>query len=730
MKTIAVLVAAFAGIEAYAGHSVVTNEGSVVFRNDVREQIVVTDSYLAADGITSLAFYPTASYKLQPLFPATYTGGTLIGSGQLYISRADAVGPGTITISNLASVIVNDHDTVFNQKVVFSPDRSYIAGLNARVTLTSVGSVGTPSRIRLGRSGAGAASAATLALDGTDSEAVGRIYTSGNLDLTLDGGTVKVKTGAETPFFKSATAADTAKAKISLSGVAFDAEEGVDTYLGLVPEFLREFKTNVLETAEIANGSFEENASGWEIDKTANNQWSGVQSNGATFDTSGDIQWTTTDGVKYLMLRVAQKLRRTITVPSSGKWRVAFKRGCRPGNEGYSLGMTTVVKFGDAGTTVFPAILSLDACHPFKRFETDIMELQAGEYILEVSLQSAEPISINKSMNFDAFKLEKVEIVEVSGTLVKTGAGVLRMSGLDDGRVSVKDGKLSFESGVVSNSRVDVEGGMLELVDGVLGDGSVVSVASGSTLTLSETGGEELIANGSFEIGGSQVNYVAKNPTGWSGAREKETNFNESGFGLQGNGGDITPEKDEGPYTSHGTFTAYLREHCSLSQKVNVAEAGMYRFTFMKACRSRLYSNTMPLYVLVDGKEVMVSGTSEKYVYLPFSVEFALGSGEHEIKFVTGEPKTRESEGAMLLIDDVHLRQVKPQRDINAGTVEMAAGSTLHLGNRNRFRIRNFTVGGKAVTGGRAAAEAAGVTVMGAGKVRFGEPGGMLIIAR
>jgi hypothetical protein len=84
----------------------------------------------------------------------------------------------------------------------------------------------------------------------------------------------------------------------------------------------------------------------------------------------------------------------------------------------------------------------------------------------------------------------------------------------------------------------------------------------------------------------------------------------------------------------------------------------------------------------------------------------------------------------MLLIDDVHLRQIKSQRDIDAGVIEMAAGSMLHLGNRNRFRIRNFTVGGKAVTGGRAAAEAAGVTVTGAGKVRFGEPGGMLIIAR
>jgi autotransporter-associated beta strand protein len=430
------------------------------------------------------------------------------------------------------------------------------------------------------------------------------------------------------------------------------------------------------------------------------------------------------------MLRVAQKLYRKITVPSDGKWRVVFKRGCRPGDNFYSLFMPTVVKVGSDMITTFPAIGSKDARHPFERFETDIMELQAGEYTLEVSLPLENYDDKNKSMNFDAFKLEKVEIVEVTGTLVKTGSGTLRMSGVDDGTVLVEGGRLSFESATVSDSRVEVDGGTLEFVDAGLDENSVVSVKAGSTLAFADAGGVELIANGSFEAEGAYKDYVSKNPLGWSGNYVEKTDLNNNGFGLQGNGGNVTPEKDDGPYTAHGTVTAYLREHCSMSQKVTVAEEGVYRLEFTKACRSTLYSNTMPLYVLVDGETVLESGESEKFAYRPFSVEFPLTPGEYTIEFRTGEPTTRQSAGAMLFIDDVHLRQVKPQRDIVAGTLEMAAGSTLHLGNRNRFRIRNFTVGGKAVTGGRDAAEAAGVTVTGAGKVRFGEPGGMLIIAR
>ncbi|MBR4257690.1 MAG: hypothetical protein IKQ17_01525 [Kiritimatiellae bacterium] len=711
---------------AYADYTVTTNEGAVVFVNSSSERATVTDSYLASDGIDSLSFNSTNSggFDFMPTQPSTYTGGTTIVEGQLYIYSDGALGPGPVTINDGSSLIVRGCDIVFDDKVIFG--ESYIAGFGGGCpTLRSVGSIGTEKSIRIGRNGAGTASKAVLSLTGGDSEALGRIYTSGALDLTLDGGTVAVRSDASSPFFKSATAADTPSATIAAAGVTFDVASGADVELGLSP-VCRTIVTNVVATVSIPNGDFESGLNGWTIDNSANSQLSGVQTNGSAFDTSGDDQWTTTNVTQYLMLRVNQKISRTITVPSDGLWRVVFDQGCRPGSDTYSLNMDTVVKVGDAGTTTFKGPAAKADLYGFKRFETGVMELFAGtSYRLEVSIEQ-KTSNKNKSMNFDVFRMEKVEIADVVGRFTKTGGGTLRTDAWTGADVQVGAGILNIESAAISNTVISVQGGTLELVDARMKEGTQIGVSAGGALAFSPIGRENLISNGSFEVDGPQTNNVAMKPTGWTVGQTKTTNNNKNGSGLQGNGGNVTPS---GPSTAARTVTVYLREYSTLSQTVSVTDAGKYRLSFTKACRARFYSFSIPVTVTVDGVIVFESTNNSTSEFERFSADVYLDAADHTITFTTGAPST-SVEGSMVFIDDVRLNPFKSQTEIDAGTIDMASGATLRLDNIEKVVIKDFRVDGMPIRGGRAAAGAAGVAVSGSGTVRFGDKPGLTVFLR
>ena len=119
---------ALVSFAACADYTVTTNEGAVVFVNNSSERAKVTDSYLASDGIDSLSFNSTNSggFDFMPTQPSTYTGGTTIVEGQLYIYRDGALVPGPVTINDGSSLIVRGCDIVFDDKVIFG--ESYIAG--------------------------------------------------------------------------------------------------------------------------------------------------------------------------------------------------------------------------------------------------------------------------------------------------------------------------------------------------------------------------------------------------------------------------------------------------------------------------------------------------------------------------------------------------------------------------------------------------------------------------
>ena len=226
MKSMVLAIAATAA-HALAAYTVVTNDGAVVFSNSVKEQVTLTDPLLAEDGISSVEYNSTGSYYLKPTSPATYTGGTTVSFGQIYIKSGGALGPGVLTIKDYSSVIVDGGSVTFGHKVVFNPVSSYVSAIDGGdFTLKSIGAEGADSVVRIGRAGAGDQSTGTLSLTDPGSEAVRQIKTSGNLDLTLDGGTLKARGDAVSPFFTSATAGDTPKATVSMNGVTVDVAAG------------------------------------------------------------------------------------------------------------------------------------------------------------------------------------------------------------------------------------------------------------------------------------------------------------------------------------------------------------------------------------------------------------------------------------------------------------------------------------------------------------------------
>ena len=680
-----VIVAAVVAVAAHAAmageYTVTTNDGAVVFSNTTGDRKTITNPYLAADGIVSLEFNsPQGGFTFRPKSPSTYSGGTAISRGQVFVSRSESFGPGQVTIGDSSSIMVDGYNVAFDNKMIFNDDYSYIVGYNGgSVTLKSIGAVGSKHRVRIGRTGAGAASVATLSLTDANSEAVGRIQTSGDLDLTLDGGTIAVRSDAESPFFNSATSGDTPRATISPAGVAFDVAAGADVELGLSPVFRRDMMTNVLDV--VAIGDFESGMGGWSVDQSGNTMSnSDRKTNGSSFDTNEGWCWTTTNETHYYMLRVNHKLSREITVPSDGLWRVVFDQGCRPGSNYYSINMNTIVSVRDQGSTIgsttFEGPASQDSRYGFKRFETAPMNLSEGvTYTLEVALVRANPDDTNKSMNFDVFRLEKVEETGLSdaGRLTKRGGGTLRTGAWTDADVAVEAGTLKVESAVVSNSVVSVTGGTLDLTDVRLDGGSTINVAAGGTLAINPVGLTDLVVNGSFEADGQRKNIVAMNPTGWTVGKTQSTDRNTNGSGLQGNGGNVS---ESGPTTPDAPSTAYLREYSTLSQTVSVTESGYYRLSFLKACRSTLYSYSIPVTVTVGGKTVFESTENSIDEYEQCSADVYLEAADHAITFTTGCP-SHDTEGSMVFIDDVRLNLLKDQGELSGGTVNMASGSTL-----------------------------------------------------
>lgn len=742
-KALAIATVAAFPVAMAAGSASVTTNGTEVtidVSGGYTSVFTVTDVY--GSDITKVIKTGENIVEYAPAEPATFQA-LEVRRGQFRVRRADQLGIGTITLNDGATLMIPAADVTVGNKVVFG-NGSYAAAfdnVNAKVTLTSVGSSqDTRNRwVTLGRTGTGYCKAG-LSLSDVNSESLDRIVVQGATDLTLDGGTVKIAAEALSPFFYDANGGSLTKNyTVTTNGITVDVAEGADVALGISPAFpvVRTVTTNVVATAEIENGGFSSNLSGWTIDTSLNTQGSGIRSNGQPFDTdtASGTSWTTTNS-PYLMLRVNQSVARKITIPSDGLWRVVFDQGCRPGNNYYSIGMETIVTVKDlagiVGSTTFPGPTKQAERYGFKRFETAQFNLAAGDYDLTVAVSEPGALDVNKSMNFDSFFLEKVAVEEsvASGTLTKTGAGTLDISGIVDAKLAVSAGTLKVEKETLDGLSVAVDRGTFAAGSIQMADDSVVNVGASGTLRLYSPDYVNELVNGNFEADGPYTDIVNKGQiTGWTFGKTKETTLNASGSGLQGNGGNCSKDA---PWTpeSAGPVTVYLREDSKVSQTFTLDQDGTYTLSFLKACRGILYSTTMPFKAFLDGSEVFSSTSNNKDNYERFAVELQLAVGSHTISFETGEPTTRASQGAMVFVDDVKLLRTLPPEELTTGEVRLVSGATLQLDNASKVTIKNLFVDDVRISGGRKALEAAGVTVTGSGAIRVGDPLGLMTILK
>ena len=320
--------------------------------------------------------------------------------------------------------------------------------------------------------------------------------------------------------------------------------------------------------------------------------------------------------------------------------------------------------------------------------------------------------------------------------MAKTGDGRLRMESMtcNPGAVfAVEDGSLALSCNSFGATANVADGATLEMLPSLL-SGSTVNVASGGTLAVADVG-DNLVENGDFEADAIS-GYSAMNPSGWTRSLTDDTGTynNLNGDGVQKAGSALS---ENGPSSAEewGPRTAYMRNYTKLEQAITIPETGLYRVSFAQSVRKDTYdgqyiSHRMRTSMKIGGDEVLAVGPFDEanYDYTRFSAVVALEAGDTVLSFDTTGTEVKRN-GAMLFIDDVRVERFGAADDISNGSVNLASGAVLSLSNENRMRVRNFFVDGNAVTGGKSAIEAAGVTVVGSGRIVVGAPAGMTIIA-
>jgi len=727
------------GFVLVAGSNSVTTNGTevTITTEDSSAVLRVSDVYgpeitkLIKDGAHVAEYYPSE--------PATY-GALEIQRGQFRVKRADQLGAGDVTLLSSGVLMIDGADVTVPSKVWFNGTDGYVSAFNSNdacIGLTSVGSTNAEGSrsVIAGRTGLGY-SKVRFSLTGADNEAMDRLLIQGKTDVSFDGGTVKVASTALKPFVQDRNKNDPACPKaysVGLHGVTVDVAGIADVPFGPVLTFVQPLTvTNLVETYLPSNHSFEDGKTDWTLTnntKPASVEYSSVQANGAAFDTgmNGDVkvEFTTTNGTHYAMVRRTCSLSRSVDLPTAGLWRLCFEVGCRPIGS-YSLFMTTTVKIDGETVLTIPELTQHGQKHTFQRVETPLIDLAKGTHTLSVELNDNDQGS--GSLNFDCFVFDRFEEVTYSPSITKAGAGLLTM---EDQPVtvplSVDGGTLNLKRPSLANAETTVEdGATLVLEMPTLAQGAVVSVAAGGRLELTDMA-DTVIKNGSFE-GPAVGNYSGENPDNWSRSLTDSTGTyqNQNGAGYQHNGGTMCGIED----TSYGVQTAYLRNYTKLEQALTDVLAGIYRLTFIQSVRKDYEGHKMRTSVKIDGNEVFAVDpvATANYPFSRFTTEITLTAGDHTLSFDTTGNTTQQ--GAIVLIDDVRLERVEDIGEVEAGEIRMASGSTLVLDNAHPIAVKRFLVDGHEVKGKRRALEQAGITVEGDGVIRVGEPFGMVIILR
>ena len=738
---------------AFADDFLVETNGTVVtVTPQVSSGTTFSDTFLAP--AVSKAIFSTEKYQYSyaPSGVPTYAGGTELLGGQMHVRRGDIFGSGNVVLgaANKAALMANGADVTITNKVVFNHSNSYAMGYNdgGMITLKSVGTkVDGLRTIRLGRENAGAVSKAVLSLTDPSSEALNRINLQGACVLSLDGGTIKVLSTVNNPFFNVSTAGDLADISVTTNGVTFDVPANAVLYPGQPLKFPSEFpeiqQSDILETARPENWDFE-GSGGWTFTCYGDTS-SGIKTSPTHWDGQGAYP---PNNKCYAMLRKNTVLSTSMEIATEGFWRVSFLRGRRPPDAssgvGYSGGMAMHVIVDGVTNETFGAV-SWPYESSFTNLKTTPFKMVPGSHTIAFEVFDVGNNPTTYSLNVDAVELERVGVSPVCGTLAKSGDGCMVLTGQDLAGVPVvvADGTLLLDNvtlgddtvAVLSGATVEIENaeidGAVNVSDGgtnvlrnvAFTETAVVSVAAGGVLNLSDFG-TNLVINGSFEQDGPKTYAAGTIPTGWKWILEENLGSINDNGGLQGNGGTLS---SSGPYTPADSVTAFLREACSFIQTNNCITAGRYRVSLLTADRKHGHSEQVPIYVKIDGETVITVPARESYSdYVRHFADVELAVGKHEIKIQTGKANT-PALGNIVFVDDVRVRLIEPLGAINVGEIRLAAGAELNLDLVNCVDVANVWVNGVKVRGGNAALTRAGVIITDSGKIQAGARRGISI---
>lgn len=745
LRTILSLVAAGAAHAVMAGYTyeVATNDTVVSIRHVAAEktQDALYEVFRSPDVSRVEIDMQNNVLRLVPggSEPATYPDGTIVKYAQLRIARPGAVGPGPISIGSgkdTASMLVAEASMTVPNQLVFSNDNAWVtgSGQDIRLTVNRLAARQGGHAARFGRQN----NDSQIHLDLADDELNEPLYAMvfrGRLTGTL-GGVVKISKQGKSPFLRNGEPVHAQSLSIVDAGVVLDAEEGADVLLtqDVALENSARFETELLASATVPNAGFEDGNTGWSAKKVDSNSSDNVP--GVKLNT--DATWVGSRpspfGDRVMVLRTGHLLTGPeITIPSDGVWRLNFWRVGRPGYSAWDRG--TEVAFENLDThetatcTVDP--MAKDVSEYVQTCSPGLF-LAAGRYRFSLHLA---PKNTTAAMLYDNFAVESVNEKRVPGaTVAKRGPGrVLMPATAFENAFAVAAGELAFDGATFGTARADVAaGGVLEIAGGcAVGTDAVVSVASGATLRLADLG-TNIVQNGSFErnILAPGVNFMNSNTPcdDWRLSCVTPNSQNGSGGnngGVQGNGGNITAS---GPYTTAGSYTAAIREHCQLSQTVQVPEEGDYVLSFVYAMR-KAYGSTTAGRVLLDDEPVGPELPRNDRAFTRVDVKLHLAAGAHPLAFHVHAGASTAG-GPMMLVDDVSLRRVKTP-PVLAGALNLASGSVLDLRNTEPLEVSGpVTVDGVPFRGGRAALARRGVVLLGEGEIQVGQPIGTVLLLR
>lgn len=706
---------------------------SGVFNQSFPDGSIVRKLELHKNGSSECNFSPTEASALPD--------GIQLFDGQWRFASTQSMGAGPLVVgepaggSQLAFVIAGTYD-VLNEVRMAHSNSQVVATDNAHVTLHNLSVSDADIAPWLGR--AANKTMITLALDGETNSYLKGIHLSGKgSPFELDGGTIRMAAGAQSPFFTHVgTDADWAASTFAVSKkpLTVDAQADADAKFGL-PLVLDGVEEEIAVLP--ANNSFEDGETGWtwaKADSSAGNK-AGVQANGSTWVSSS---CRTSYGDKYYTLRCLHKLTSSgsVTLTAATDWYVEFWDALRSQTDYNSQRIDVTVRLINAETAETYTVVrpgQTDYYYTFKHQKVGPFDVPAGNYKIE--FETSWPGTEYDANKWSGVSIDNVRLVRtrrVAQTIVKTGAGRVAVDGVTARGTSftVEDGSFALQDSVADGVKVDVKGGAtyefgLGLTRGA--DGMTVDVAVGGTLALRETDGN-LIKNASFESP-AQTDYARGDPTDWAYAKVTTIAQQENGCGLQKNGKTMS---SKGPYTSFGEQTAYIRNGYRLTQQVNVAVAGRYRFSFVRSYRSGFYTPGTDDFHLTAS--VSASGDEHAFdvpltaSYEPFVQEIELEAGVHEVRFETSG--SADTNGIMAFVDGVELTRICVIGDVQDVAVSLRSGSKVRLDNVKDVHIQNVTVDGRRVDGGVGSLRAAGVTVEGDGKLRVGDKTGLLVIVK